>query len=135
MKEIILKDFARNKTYTIAVAEAMPEKDYQFKPTDGVWNYMELIHHLAYSLTWMEENCVTGNKADWAPPKVSSTKKELVNYLNEVFAQVEKKINVTNFTDEKISGFYYMLEHNAHHRGQAVTYLRCCGITPPEFPF
>jgi hypothetical protein len=31
MKDIILKDFARSKAYTIAVAEAMPEKDYSIQ--------------------------------------------------------------------------------------------------------
>jgi uncharacterized damage-inducible protein DinB len=135
MKEIILKDLARSKDYTISVAEAMQEKDYQFKPVETVWSYMELLHHLAYSLKWMQENCVAGNKSDWAPPQISTTKKELVKYLSESFEDVEKAVQHTNFTNEKISGFYFMLEHNAHHRGQAVTYLRCCGVTPPEFPF
>jgi uncharacterized damage-inducible protein DinB len=135
MAEIILKDFARSKTYTIAVAEAMPEKDYRFKPFETVWSYMELLHHLTYSLRWMQDNYVSGMKSEWSPPQVTSTKKELIGYLSETFDTIEKELHRVNFTDEKISGFYFMLEHNAHHRGQAVTYLRCCGVTPPEFPF
>jgi len=135
MKDIILKDFARSKAYTIAVAEAMPEKDYSCKPVETVWSYMELLHHLAYALRWMQENYVAGNQAEWSPPQVTSTKKELVTYLTQTFNAVEKELQEINFADEKISGFYFMLEHNSHHRGQAVTYLRCCGITPPEFPF
>lgn len=135
MKEIILKDFARNKTYTLAVAEAMPEKDYSFKPVETVWSFMELMHHHAYALRWMQDNYVTENKSDWSPPQLTSLKKELVTYLAQTFDAIEKELQGINFTNEKISGFYFMLEHNAHHRGQAVTYLRCCGVTPPEFPF
>jgi len=135
MKEIILKDFARSKTYTISVAEAMPEKDYQFKPVETVWSFMELLHHLAYSLKWMQDNYVAGNKSDWAPPQITSSKKALIEYLIQTFDTIEKELQQINFSNEKISGFYFMLEHNGHHRGQAVTYLRCCGATPPQFPF
>ena len=135
MKGIILKDFARTRAYTFSVAEAMPEKDYEFKPVKIVWNYMELLHHLAYSLKWMQDNYVSGVKSEWSPPQITATKKDLIAYLSETLDAVEKELQRTNFTDEKISGFYFMLEHNAHHRGQAVTYLRCCEVTPPEFPF
>jgi uncharacterized damage-inducible protein DinB len=38
-------------------------------------------------------------------------------------------------SEKAADGFYFMLEHNAHHRGQAVTYLRCSGLSAPEFPF
>src|SRR5690242_12762430 len=116
MKEIILKDFSRSKTYTISVAEAMPEKDYQFKPVETVWSFMELLHHLAYSLNWMQDNYVTVNKSEWAPPQVTSTKKALIDYLTQTIDTIEKELQQINFTNEKISGFYFMLEHNAHHR-------------------
>jgi uncharacterized damage-inducible protein DinB len=135
MKDIILKDFTRSKTYTIAVAEAMPEKNFSFKPVERVWSFMELLHHLVYALRWMQDNCVAGNQTEWKAPQVTSTKKELIAYLTQTLDVVEKELQGINFTNEKISGFYFMLEHNAHHRGQAVTYLRCCGVTPPEFPF
>jgi hypothetical protein len=82
----------------------------------------------------MRDNCVAGIQAAWAPPQVTSTKKELIAYLTQTFDAVEKELQGINFTNEKISGFYLMLEHNVHHRGQAVIYLRCCGVTPPEFP-
>jgi uncharacterized damage-inducible protein DinB len=135
MKEIILKDFTRTKSYTLAVAEAMPEKNYHFKPASSVWNYMELLHHLVYSLRWMQDNYVSRAKSEWSQQEITSTKKALISYLSETIDKIENELQEINFTDEKICGFYFMLEHNAHHRGQAVTYLRCCGVTPPQFPF
>jgi uncharacterized damage-inducible protein DinB len=135
MKETILKDLVKSKVYTLQVAEAMPEKDYEFKPTASVRNYMELMHHVAYSLMWMQDNFVLGVKSEWAPPQLPPTKDELIAYLTQSFDKIEKDLQSKKFTDENISGFYFMLEHNAHHRGQAVTYLRCCNNTPPEFPF
>jgi uncharacterized damage-inducible protein DinB len=29
---------------------------------------------------------------------------------------------------------YRLLDHVAHHRGQAIVYLRLKGITPPDYP-
>jgi hypothetical protein len=40
-----------------------------------------------------------------------------------------------NLNEEAIRGFYATLDHVTHHRAQAVTYLRCNGITPPDYVY
>lgn len=136
MKETILKDLAKAKDYTHKVAEAMPEKQLDFKPAPDVMSFRELIHHMAYSLLWVNENSLLNSEKPWAPEAIPATKKELIAYLVDAFSRVEADIQKTSETDDTYTGsFYFMIEHNAHHRGQAVTYLRCNGITPPQYPF
>jgi len=134
MNEVLQTNLDRIKTYTLLVAEAMPENDYDFRPVSAVWSFKELIHHIAYSLIWMDEVYILKIKTDWNPPVISASRKEIISYLTRAFSTVEGDLSkVVN--DETSAGFWLMIEHNAHHRGQAVTYLRCKGITPPEFPF
>ncbi|MEI9809126.1 MAG: hypothetical protein WDO16_15395 [Bacteroidota bacterium] len=39
MKEQLLTTLETSRNYTLAVAEAMPEKNYVFKPADTAWNF------------------------------------------------------------------------------------------------
>jgi uncharacterized damage-inducible protein DinB len=136
MKAIILKDLAKAKDYTHKVAEAMPDKQFDFKPAADVMNFRELVHHMAYSLLWINENYLQKTERPWTPAAIPATKKELIAYLGDAFNRVEADIQKTSLADDAYTGsFYFMIEHNAHHRGQAVTYLRCNGITPPQYPF
>ncbi|HET9431895.1 MAG TPA: DinB family protein [Chitinophagaceae bacterium] len=136
MKKQLLKDLAKARKYTLEVAEAMPEKSLGFKPAPETWAFNELMQHMAYSLIWMEENYLLKKETKWMPPEAGNNKKDLIAKLEESFDTVEKHADRYTLQDETLaSSFYAMLEHNAHHRGQAVTYLRCCGVIPPEYPF
>lgn len=134
MKEIMKKNWERASQYTLAVAQAMPEKGFEFKPVSSVWNFRELVHHIAYALDWMNQVYILQKKADWQPTPVPGSRKEVLKYLTQSIEKVNTGLEKAN-SEKSTEGFYFMLEHNAHHRGQAVTYLRCQGIEPPEFPF
>lgn len=124
-----------SKQYTLAVAAAMPENGYDFKPVDGVFNFGELLDHIAYGIEWWESNFVKGIKTDWAPVTVKSSKKEVTAYLQKVYDALSKTISEPGLSDDAVSGFYATLDHITHHRGQAITYLRIKGITPPEYMY
>ena len=136
MKALLLKDLAKAKDYSIKVASAMPEAQLDFKPAPESMSFRELIHHMAYSLLWMDKNCMQNVEDTWAPPAVPASAKQLTNYLRDSFDTVAVNIAAVDQPGETyIAAFYFMIEHNAHHRGQAVTYLRCCAVEPPAFPF
>jgi hypothetical protein len=48
MKEQLSATLQNSRTYTLAVAEAMPADAYNFKPKGAGWNFRELLHHIAY---------------------------------------------------------------------------------------
>jgi uncharacterized damage-inducible protein DinB len=113
----------------------MPEADYHFKPVEGVWDFKELMHHIAYGIQWWEENYVKGKKSEWAPPAIKKNKKDIIAYLDRAYASLQKTVSGEGFDAEALQGFHATLDHVTHHRGQAVVYLRCKGVTPPEYVY
>lgn len=124
-----------SKQYTLAVAAAMPGNDYSFKPTDVVMGFGELLNHIAYGIEWWEANYIKGVKTEWAPPATGNSKKDATAYLEKAYGNLDKTISKGSLSEDAVSGFYAALDHITHHRGQAVTYLRCKGITPPEYMY
>lgn len=133
MKETLLKTLETSRQYTLAVAEAMPEKNYHFKPVDTIWNFGELIDHIAYGIGWWEDNFIKGRKTDWAPAAAKVKKKEVLDYLRSAYDSLAATMSKATCTEKEVDGFHATLDHITHHRGQATVYLRCQGITPPEY--
>lgn len=134
MNEQLLSTLENSRNYTISVAEAMPDAFYNFKPTESVWNFGELLNHIAYGIQWWEANYIKGSKTDWAPSPASTTKAEVIAYLKKAYKALEQTLR-GNLSDDAVRGFHATTDHITHHRGQAVLYLRCKGITPPEYQY
>ena len=124
-----------SKEYTMAVAAAMPESGYSFKPTDAVMDFGTLLQHIAYGIEWWEANYVKGVKTDWAPPAETNDRKKVNDYLQKVYDALAKTVSSTKLNEDAVRGFYATLDHITHHRGQAITYLRCKNIEAPEYRY
>jgi uncharacterized damage-inducible protein DinB len=135
MKEFLITTLENSRTYTLAVAELMPEKEYEFKPVDSIWNFRELLHHIAYGIEWWESNFIKGKNVEWSQPPAKATKKEVIAYLNKAYASVKETISQGKPSNDAIKGFHATMDHITHHRGQATVYLRCKGITPPAYTY
>jgi uncharacterized damage-inducible protein DinB len=135
MKQYLLTTLENSRNYTLAVAEAMPGKDYVFKPVAEVWNFLEQLHHIAYGISWWEENYVKGNKTDWAPTPTKKNWQEVIVYLNQAYDALKNAIAAAEPGDDLIKGVNSTLDHITHHRGQLVLYLRCKGIAAPEYTY
>ena len=135
MKQQLSKTLEKSRDYTLQVAELMPENAYTFKPAGGGWNFKELMHHIAYGISWWQENFIKGNEVSWEQPVTKATKQEIIDYLREAFDLLQKTIQHGALANSAIAGFHATLDHITHHRGQAVVYLRCKGINPPEYTY
>ena len=135
MKEQLLATLQKSKHYTLAVAAAMPGKSYDFKPADDVWNFGELLSHIAYGIYWWEDNFIKGAKTDWNPPAPKATQAAVLKAIEAAYASVENTVKQLSPGHEGLAGFHATLDHITHHRGQATVYLRCKGITPPEYEY
>ncbi|MBX7151073.1 DinB family protein [bacterium] len=136
MKQPLLAAVEKTRQYTLNVGEAMPSEKYNFKPDSAVWTYGELMHHIAYGIVWMEENYLRKTKSEWNPPKTTGKKEEVMSYLKQSLEILHRSVSSAGEINEDfVNSFYSIIEHTAHHRGQATTYLRCCKIVPPEYPF
>ncbi len=144
-KSAILQHLKTSRDFTIKVAEAMPEADYDFKLTPQQMSFGQQMVHLAQGMTYFL-SAFKGEKPN--PPKPPSMNKaDVVAYVRSSF---EKAIDtVSALTPEQITKTYKssegsgtgldlllgLLDHNTHHRASAEMYLRAKGITPPEYAF
>ena len=135
MKEQLLATLDHARDYTLSVAAAMPEKDYHFKPAAPVWNFAELIHHIGYGITWWEATFIHQVETEWNPPPATTSRAATLAYLEASFAALKKTVDQQQARPELYYGLQATLDHITHHRGQATVYLRCKGITPPEYVF
>jgi uncharacterized damage-inducible protein DinB len=133
MKNDIFSVLENSQTYTLKVAESMPENTYEFKPQNAGWNFKELMNHIAYGIRWWEDNFIKSIKTEWQPPAVEGSKKEVIIGLRAAYESLRNTMEKERLNDKAVAGFHATLDHITHHRGQAVAYLRCKGIEPPEY--
>ena len=133
MKYNLSPTLNNSRQYSLAVAQAMPEKEYSYKPAEELMNFGELVNHIAYGIEWWDANYIRGVKTEWAPPVNGHSKDEVIANLEKAYGKMEKSITGAGLNENAVNGFYSALDHITHHRGQATTYLRCRGINPPEY--
>lgn len=135
MKKNLTQVITNSKNYTMAVAEAMPEKHFGSKMTPHTWSFGELLVHIAYGIEWWCDNHIKNTPTDWVPPSGSFNKKSTVEYLSKVYKELEKIIQESEVSDQLIVGTFATIDHITHHRGQLVLQLRSHDIEPPEYTF
>jgi uncharacterized damage-inducible protein DinB len=134
MKQL-LETLENSRKYTLSVAERMPQDFYQFKPVDTIWNFGELLNHIAYGIDWWKANYIKGQETAWNPPAAKTGKEEVLSSLQKAYDDLRETISRKESSLELMKGFHATLDHITHHRGQAIVYLRCKGLTPPEYIF
>ena len=129
---------------SVAVAEAMPPEEYDFRPDPPSMSFGEQMAHIAQT----NFGYCAGLKDTPTPAKRATAGKDaLVQYLRDSFDYCagvipglnEQQVNAVHSSpDGRIRGREIILAfyvHVAHHRGQAEVYLRDKGIKPPPFIF
>jgi hypothetical protein len=134
----------------VPAAEAMPEADYSYAPTDGqfkgVRTFGEQVKHLAaanYQLgtAVLGEEPPAGTQNESAPASVQ-TKAEILAYLRGSFSVLHRAATAMNEgnMNEAIAAkggrtrMWLLIDavaHSSNHYGQMVEYLRLKGIVPP----
>ncbi len=146
-REDFIQNWKTSKEFTLAVAQAMPEKFYSFKPNPEEMNFAALMIHIANS-NRLRFAQVAEDKLP-APPAPKQWNKDLiVDWLRASFdysiamlgtvtdEQLTKQYPVGWFERPSASGSQILLGmyvHTAHHRGQAEVYLRVNDVKPPAY--
>jgi uncharacterized damage-inducible protein DinB len=136
--------YGRVKDTLLRSAEKMPEENYNFKPTDAVRSYGQIIGHVA-DAQYLFCSIVLGEKNP--APKIEQTKTskaDLVAALKTAFAYCDPAYD--GLTDTAASQMVKMFGsdapklgvltvnnmHNMEHYGNLVTYMRLKNIVPPS---
>ena len=128
---------AEYETKLLALARAIPEEQYGWRPSPGVRSIREVLAHVAL------ETRLMGEAAGGEPQPGTQTKAECVTVLAASFAAARKKLEPLRpaqlaqermFLGEQTTagGVYTQtITHAAEHLGQLIAYARMLGMTPP----
>ena len=157
----IMRTFGFQEYDVRSAAEAMPEDKWDYRPVSGLFksekpefgpseirNFREQVKHVAcanFAFSAELDGIKPPMGCDKDGPSPAHTPAELLTYLRDSFAALDKSINaitVKNMFDP-IEGPYagpntrlglaeIAVWHNADHYGQMAIYLRLNGIVPPS---
>lgn len=137
------------RTHVMEVLESMPDTEFDFQPTEGVMSFSKLFSHIGKSLdiyagildgTAHKEEIESVEKAvvlsylEWSFDRFDQTLSQINS--EDLFSpshNLDTRDGVIDFSDYDIIMLAY--NHTVHHKGQATTYIRLRGITPPQYRF
>ena len=135
-----------SKEYTLKVANGMPEEKYGFKPVPDEMSFREQLLHIASNLNWLSSTYVTGSKSPVTKEATKVQKKEdIVEVLNKTYDYAIgalKSFEASRLADTvsffagpktKLQIINLISDHQTHHRGQLLVYLRLNGVQPPDY--
>jgi hypothetical protein len=148
----LLADWQQQKAMMMAIAEAMPEETYGFKPTEVQRTYAEQILHIAGANVFLMQH-VGGTTAapqvDTSDFKVfglpATSKAEVLQVLSDgydygiaVLQEFSEEALLETIAGPRFFGnvtrvrmAYYTLSHAMDIYGQMAVYLRLNGVVPP----
>ncbi|WP_312905857.1 MULTISPECIES: DinB family protein [Sphingobacterium] len=144
----LVKEWERAKAYTKEYLDAMPEKNYNDKPTPEMRSFAEQMLHLTDANYGFASAATGADSPVGMGESEKTTDKSKENVTKLVMAGYDfvieniKKMTPTQLNENvKLFGKFEMtkgtvldkcFEHQTHHRGQTTVYLRLAGITPPQ---
>ncbi|WP_290790024.1 DinB family protein [Flavihumibacter sp. UBA7668] len=135
-----------SKNYTLAVAQSMPDKKYSYRPSPEEMSFAEQLIHISGNLAWLSTSYLSGavNPISEMDKKAIS-KKEVMDVVTKTYdyaLQVLRQFKSTQLADtvsffagplNKLQIINLLNDHQSHHRGQLLVYLRLNGIKPPAY--
>jgi hypothetical protein len=135
-RDVFLANWTDINNRVVKMAEEFPENKYDFKPTDGVRTFADVLRHVAFWNQWAAKTA-RGEKPDGKPnelPKAQfATKAAIVAALKASVEEGAAEIKKGPASPEpKLSGLWTsFIGHSSEHYGQLVVYFRLNGIVPP----
>jgi uncharacterized damage-inducible protein DinB len=138
------------KEYTLAVAEAMPEEKYTYRPVKEEDSFGFQLVHMANNMYFLSSKFIRNADMPVDSKAVEKniskmTKAEIIQYLSKAFDYTEATFaQMTDKTLEEELDYwgghstkrkivFLLNDHQTHHRGQLIVYLRLNGIKPPKY--
>ncbi len=133
------------KTYVLNMAASMPDENYGFKPVAAVMSFQEQLLHLADNMNWLSGKYLFADSTRQSKKISAMDKKAVLEYVSAAYDQAllsHHRINSSQL-DEPVSFFsgpmtrrqilILMHDHQTHHAGELILYLRLKSIQPPAY--
>ena len=138
-----------SELYNREVFNAMPEEFLDYKPVPEVMSFGKQFLHIAMGCS-IYSSVIKSDDPLTEPDKLE--KNVILKYLEETSSEFNSVLSGLDDKDLQSTDHKYKNEemwkefsigdilllayhHTAHHRGQAIVYLRLKGIEPPKYRF
>ncbi len=141
-----LEKWENSRDYLLAVAEAMPEEKFDFRPTDRQMEFKEQLLHIKSNMDWLATNYFGAEKASGnSNGRDTLSKAETLEILKIAFDRVSsvlqhtassalsEEVDFFTGTKTKLQILNLLQDHVSHHRGQLIVYLNLNNIEPPKY--
>ncbi len=141
----LARKWANSKVYALKLAALMPEEDYDFKASAEEMSFKKQLLHIADNMNWLSSSYLFCDAPAKLDPNQKLSKEQVLKILADAYDRgLKAHTNVaTNQLDDKIKFFagpmthrqilILMHDHQTHHLGQLIVYLRLKGIKPPSY--
>ncbi len=134
--------------HCLAVAKAMPDSLYTYKPNVVSKTFAEQMVHIAAASELLTKRYVEGQEVKPSTPDASLfSKAEIIkmlehsfDYTTEVIMNIDQKklderctMYHSGNTVSRAFALFYVQDHMANHRAKANLYIRMNDIDPPEY--
>ncbi|MBK0380595.1 DinB family protein [Mucilaginibacter segetis] len=141
----LARKWANSKAYALKMAELMPEKDYDFKPVAEEMSFKEQLLHIADNMKWLVSSYLKVDVPKAKPDAVKLNKADVIKIIADAYdyglkahytlspAQLNEKVSFFAGPLTRRQILILMHDHQTHHLGQLIVYLRLKGIKPPDY--
>lgn len=138
------RKWANAKVYALKMAELMPEKYYDFKPVPEEMSFRQQLLHIANNMEWLSSSYLFVPKKNKFDTAVKD-KVAIIKILSDAYdmgmsahhnLSLKQLDEVVPFFAGPISRrqiLILMHDHQTHHLGQLIVYVRLKGIKPPDY--
>lgn len=126
----VRKGFNEVNTWVVTAAEAVPADKYNYRPTDTVRTFGQLVAHITDSYNYFCAHAV-GNKVEWTTPieKGKTDKDALMPKLKEAVGRCTAAYGADT---AQFGPLFANVGHTSLHYGNIITYMRMMGLKPPS---
>ncbi len=141
----LLRKWINAKAYTLSLAELIPEQDYDFKPVPEEMSVREQLMHIAQNIKWLSSSYLSIKVPTEKKDSLPKSKAEILKIVADAYnygAMAHQQL-LTSQLDEMVTFFagpkskrqivVLMHDHQGHHLGQLIVYVRLRGIKPPPY--
>lgn len=137
-----------SKKSTLQMAQAMPENQYNYKPAADEMSFRAQLLHISQNVNWLTSTHLTTQPSPFPNGGLKDTgqsKAAVEQLIAQAFDYAIESVRAFDAAtlEEKVTFFAGPLskrqilnllnDHQSHHRGQLVVYLRMNGVKPPAY--
>jgi uncharacterized damage-inducible protein DinB len=123
----------------------MPEEQYNFKPVPDEMTFGEQLLHIAQNMNWLSSAYLFGSKQNSKSDAKVLSKQSIINTISTAYdsaltvhyrlkpKQLDEVVPFFAGPKSRLQILILMHDHQTHHLGQLIVYLRLKGIKPPEY--